>query len=309
MWPGTWIPWKITSMGNRSQFDILILPHWWLRLWWWNIDAAVVCCSMLMNRIGIGLSMPPVPVLITDSLYWNVFSSWTEYIQWQKVAGPAWPLHGCIGPKNRQLQQDSLPAVSGVAPTVPNHCLLHIPPPEPCPSLDWQLPNICQADCSLLILSSSALSNFGRFVDFEWAATVGGREVNVWRPNAARRSNLGFSSPGEWAKPHFNKLGFPVINPWMKGSEQGGCVGPPPNKPPQLAPTPKVKALQWQILHVVLYIALNTWLSWYFCPQYDPRPAWEVLRGLSPLPALLHKVVGPPSPTCRDPSPPGGPAD
>lgn len=52
---------------------------------------------------------------------------------------------------------------------------------------------------------------------------MGGREVNVWRPNAARRSNLGFSSPGEWAKPHFNKLGFPVINPWMKGSDQEGA--------------------------------------------------------------------------------------
>ena len=146
----------------------------------------------------------------------------------------------CIGPKIGSCYC----RVSGVkAPTVPNHCLLHIPPTEPCPGLDWQLPNICLTQIALLL--NLASSNAEGFVDLKQATPVGGREVNVWRPNAARRSNLGFSSPGEWWKPHFNKLGFPVINPGMKGSDQGGAW----DRQQQTSSTLKLKADQWQILN------------------------------------------------------------
>ena len=209
---------------HRSQFDILI--HWWSRLWWWYVDAVIVVSRLYVDEPHWNRAFyATAPVLITDSLYWNVFSCWTEYIQWQKVAGPAWPVH-VYWSQNRQLLLQSVKA-----PTVPNHCLLHIPPTEPCPGLDWQLPNICLTQIALLLFLNLASSNAEGFVDFKQATPVGGREVNVWRPNAARRSNLGFSSPGEWWKPHFNKLGFPVINPGMKGSDQGWCVGLPPPQP------------------------------------------------------------------------------
>ena len=147
------------------------------------------------------------------------------------MAGPACPpVHGgCIGPKNvRSTGQRA----AAVAPTVPNHCLVHIPPPPnhvPVP-ID-SLPNICQwPDCSLLILFPP-LTLGGLLISSEqgrWGVErlmYGDQTLpdgQIW--DFRRRVN--------GAQPHFNKLGFPVINPWMKGSDQGRCVGPPPTKQP-----------------------------------------------------------------------------
>ena len=208
--------WKDTSMANRSQFDNLILLHSDDRGWDDDI-LAVVCSSMLMNRIGIGLSMrrPPCWLLIHFiEMYSAAELNISNDKKWLAQLGQ-WM---GIGPKNE--------AAAVVAPTVPNHCLVHIPPPEPCPVLDWQLQNICPAtssDCSLLV-------QLWGFVDFEWSATVKSErlmygdqalsESQIWdfrrRVNGLRRilTNsvsqsliLGWKAvtrAGAWDRPHLN---------------------------------------------------------------------------------------------------------
>lgn len=145
--------------------------HWWLRLWWWYIDAAVVSLSAVdephSNR---AFYAPSAPVLITDSLYWNVFSSWTEYIQWQKVAGPAWPLHGCIGPKN--VSSGSCSRTSHQPSQITASCIFR--PPNHVPASIDRLPNICQSQIALFSSSFLLFLRLWRICWFRVSSDGGG---------------------------------------------------------------------------------------------------------------------------------------
>ena len=283
------MPWKYTPMSDQSQFDILIRKP--IDDWGFDDDILMQPWSpspLLMNHIRIVLSMPRRPPCWLLIHFIEMYSAPELNISNDKK----WlaQLGHCMGVLVPKMWAQA--AAAGRRTNRPKS----LPPAYSAPRT-MSRPRLTgfQTSVRARLLSfpplSSSSSDFGGFVDFEWAATVGGREVNVWRPNAARRSNLGFSSPGEWAKPHFNKLGFPVINPWMKGSDQAGCVGPPSTN---LLYSDGSQSHSWPMTNSTD----SHWL-WIFCsliifpplPQYDRQPAWQVLWGLSRQVSPLHKVV------------------
>ena len=244
---------------------------------------------MLMNRIGIGLSMlAPAPVLITDSLYWNVFSCWTEYIQWQKVAGPAWPVHGCIGPKNevRQLQENC-PA-SHQPSQITASCIFRPPNHVPASIDSFQtsvsrqiallssFPPPPPTLADLLISSEQQRRGVERLMYGDQTLPDG--QIWDFRRRVNGRSRI-----------LTNSVSQSLILGWKAVTREVGAWDRPPN---QNSSTLKVKAGQWQILQIVL--SLNILLPWYFCPYLNMIcDQADKSCGVSPPPALLHKVVPP----------------